>query len=177
MPIGVYYHPPLSERFWRHVDKSSSETGCWLWTGCKDKCGYGKVGIGRRNSRCHRVSWELHYGKIPDGLQVLHRCDVPACVNPEHLFLGTPADNSSDKIAKGRDRTKGSMNGTAKLSENLAVKIFNAVMSKEMTQAQAAKKYSLSDSCIWNLVNGRTWKHLNLAAHYAAAPTGQGREG
>lgn len=94
---------PLAERFnkkWQPV----TETGCWLWTGAITK-GYGMIGSGlgdRRTLLAHRVSWELCNGPVPAGLHVLHKCDTPACVNPDHLFLGTHTDNMCDMTKKGR---------------------------------------------------------------------------
>lgn len=78
--------------------------GCWAWTGNTDGFGYGLVQLGRGEPRtgAHRVSWRLHKGAIPDGMQVLHRCDNPPCTNPEHLFIGTALDNSRDASQKGR---------------------------------------------------------------------------
>lgn len=85
---------PDSERFWAKVIKTGE---CWEWQG-PDQRGYGIFGW----KRAHRVSWELHHGPIPPGQHVLHQCDNPPCVNPEHLWLGTPRDNASDRGAKGR---------------------------------------------------------------------------
>ena len=86
-------------------------TGCWLWTGrlVNRKVAtetYGVIVIARKSVRAHRYSWELHNGPIPEGMQVLHKCDTPRCVNPEHLFLGTNADNMADKYTKGRQHLK-----------------------------------------------------------------------
>ena len=97
---------PIANRFWPKVQKSD---GCWLWTGAIKSNGYGHIGSegpgGYLKVRTtHRVSWELHFGPIPAGLLVLHRCDVRNCVRPDHLFLGTHTDNMLDCIAKGRDR-------------------------------------------------------------------------
>jgi hypothetical protein len=89
------------QRFWSKVDKTST---CWLWTGALFRSGgYGAFRIRTTTIRAHRLAWELMREKIPRGMCVLHRCDVPACVNPDHLFLGTRADNMKDMYNKGRN--------------------------------------------------------------------------
>lgn len=106
--IGKHYHSqmpkrPLAERFWRKVDKSGE---CWVWTGCRHVAGYGRFNTQDAQWSgvvyAHRMAWELTHGPIPPGLHVLHRCDNPPCCNPEHLWLGTNADNHADKVQKGR---------------------------------------------------------------------------
>lgn len=93
------------------------ERGCWLWQGTRDACGYGRVRIGRLNTGAHRVAYDAFVGPIGDAY-VLHRCDVPQCVNPEHLFLGTQTQNVRDAIAKGRWPSKaGEGNGRCKLTD------------------------------------------------------------
>jgi hypothetical protein len=93
---------PVADRFWPKVEKTD---GCWLWTGATDRRGYGKIfdGAGKLLI-ASRVAHELCIGPIPDGLCVLHKCDNPPCVNPDHLFLGTFGDNTQDMLAKGRNR-------------------------------------------------------------------------
>lgn len=91
------------DNFWRHVRQGNS---CWEWTGHPNgKFGYGRVMVNGRRVLAHRRAWELLVGPIPDGLKVLHRCDNPPCVRPDHLFLGTLADNNRDRDAKGRTST------------------------------------------------------------------------
>lgn len=91
----------VARRFWAKVDVTD---GCWLWVGARSDFGYGNFSVRGRPTRSHRVMWEWVRGPIPDGLCVLHKCDVPACVRPGHLFLGTKADNTADMMRKGRNR-------------------------------------------------------------------------
>ena len=89
---------PLEIRFWSKVNKTET---CWLWTASLDKAGYGYFkALNQRNA--HRVSWAMHKGPIPNGMWVLHKCDVRNCVNPEHLFLGDQFANMADMVSKGR---------------------------------------------------------------------------
>lgn len=89
-------------RFFSGIKKDSI-TGCWEWSRTKNNHGYGMMGVCTDAILVHRYSWMHHYGEIPDGLIVCHKCDNPPCANPEHLFLGTHKDNVHDKISKGRD--------------------------------------------------------------------------
>ena len=96
---------PIADRFWPKVAKSGPDE-CWLWTRSLNKYGYGQINSGGRGRPivAHRVSWEIHFGPIPDGLFVLHHCDNTPCDNPSHLYLGTKKLNSADMIARNRGR-------------------------------------------------------------------------
>jgi len=92
----------LPTRFWAKVQKTAT---CWLWTGTRTRQGYGQFAVDKRTrASAHRMAYELTHGPIPEGLDVLHKCDNPPCCNPEHLFLGTHQDNMIDAVHKGRLR-------------------------------------------------------------------------
>lgn len=94
--------PSAQERWEANVERVKS--GCWEWTGGKNRGGYGQLRVdgGRNKTPAHRFSYELHVGPIPEGMKVCHSCDNPGCVNPDHLWVGTQADNVHDMMAKGR---------------------------------------------------------------------------
>ena len=93
----------FAEHFWKHVQKTET---CWLWTMSLTSHGYGQTWTGERADKAHRIAYRFAYGEIPQGLHVCHHCDHPACVRPDHLFLGTPKDNAHDMVRKGRHRNR-----------------------------------------------------------------------
>jgi len=96
--------PEIVDRFWTRVDRSAGAEGCWPWVAGKSGCGYGTLGVNWTDQYVHRLSYEMNFGPIPDGMCVCHHCDNPPCVNPLHLFLGTVGDNVRDMVQKGRWR-------------------------------------------------------------------------
>lgn len=142
----------LSDRFWEKVTKTD---GCWLWTANMNKKGYGRLWLNGRNEFAQRVSWYLHFGKRDEALLVLHKCDTPSCVNPDHLFLGTNADNMLDKRLKGRS-AKGEGNGNRKLTNEQIIAIRNSQGSvKEISQ-----QFNIDKTQVYNIQSRKQWKHV-----------------
>lgn len=164
-------------RFWSKVDKESSPHECWLWMAGTGDYGYGSFWANGRNVGAHAFSYELANGPIPDGLFVCHDCpggDNPHCVNPAHLFLGTPGDNTRDAAKKGR-MPKGDMNGlrihpdsALKGERNRASKVTAAQVTEirmryaagTETQTDLARRFGVTQTAIWRIVRGHSWKHL-----------------
>lgn len=150
---------PLADRFWSKVRKADV---CWRWSGQTDSDGYGRLRVSKRPVRrllAHRVSWTLAFGPIPDGLYVLHRCDTPPCVRPDHLFLGTDADNHRDAVSKGR-QARGERSGSAKLTAEHVQAIRARYAAGDGTMASLAREYGVGSPSISNIVTGKTWEHL-----------------
>jgi hypothetical protein len=128
-----------------------------LWTAARNVDGYGSLG----GILAHRIAWELASGsKIPTGACVLHRCDNPPCVNPDHLFLGSQADNVKDCVAKGRQaRTRGAISGRARLDDE-SVRVIRQRAAQGATQAALAKDYDVDPSAISRAIGGQRWRHV-----------------
>jgi len=136
----------LADSFMNRVQKTDS---CWLWTGTKNGYGYGIVLVDKLSKRAHRVSYEMFKGKIPDELIVLHSCDNPACVNPDHLSTGTKLDNNRDAMAKRRNAF-GERNGHAKLSSDQVA----FILQSDLKQVDLAKLLSVTQSHISRIKAG-----------------------
>ena len=150
------------EKFYNKV-RMDNQSDCHIYTGCKDKDGYGLPRVGAKHIRAHRISWFLSYGKIPQGSLVLHRCDNPSCVNPDHLFLGTAKDNSIDMKNKNRS-SYGERNNGVKLTEQQVLEIIHKAKAfgKHCNLAtRLSKIYNVDSHTIRNIISKRSWKYLN----------------
>ncbi len=148
---------PAIERFWTKVEKYD---GCWQWKASKNRDGYGKFSINRNDwVLAHRFSWELHYGPIPEGLKVLHKCDNPECTNPDHLFIGTNLDNSRDCIQKGRFTHKGELHFNSKFTEDQIIEIRKRYENREF-QRIIAKDFGTTQAQISQIVLRKQWRHV-----------------
>ena len=151
-------HLTQINRFWTHVDRSAGPEACWLWTGFIRENGYGIIGIKGKEYKAHRVSYFIEHGRIDNDRLVLHHCDVRSCVNPAHLFLGTPKDNSQDAVKKGRNtRLYGEDNGKAKLTRAAVLKIRRMCRSGQMYQKTVARLFGVSEATVSYVVNGGRW--------------------
>jgi hypothetical protein len=136
----------------------AGSSGCWEWQRVKNQDGYGRVKRNGKLESAHRVAYELYVGPIGDK-QVLHKCDNPGCVNPDHLFLGTIQDNNRDKAQKGRARTipmPGESHPKHKLTEQQVRDIRNSTLS----QSKLGSLYSVSQQLISRVKSGSVWRHI-----------------
>lgn len=163
---------PLSdqERFWSHVDKSGD---CWVWTAGRSPFGYGQFSRDHHPVAAHRASWEFANGPIPDGLFVLHHCDNPPCVRPDHLYLGTQKDNIRDAIERNRKaygercytelRPRGETHGMRKLTEAQVREIRKRHQSGSRgsnSSTALAREFGVTRITIQMIARGQTWSHI-----------------
>ena len=164
------FTPKQVARFWARVDTSGE---CWEWTGYRmPKMGYGAMYLGYKKERtssghawpigmtAHRFSWVLHFGSIPEGQWVLHRCDNPPCVRPDHLWLGTKGDNVRDMYAKGRGGyhgMPGEANHKAKLTEQ---QVYEMRAQYRALVNSLASRHEVTRSLIRQILIGKVWRHL-----------------
>lgn len=147
----------LAERFFDFVFPEPN-SGCWLWVGGVGEKGHGRFNIGNRTQvQAHRFSWEIHKGDVPEGLWVLHHCDNPPCVNPDHLFLGTCQDNHDDMIDKGRKIVPiGSAHPKTQLTEADVLKIRADTRPLHIIGAE----YGFDKQHVWKIKKRWYWKHI-----------------
>lgn len=178
---------PVTEHFWAKVDQSDN---CWLWTAAHRPAGYGTYYVDRYPKLAHRVAWELTYGDIPTEMYVCHTCDNPPCVRPDHLFLGSRADNTADARHKGRlQRTPGALircewcgtqryydahrargrrycstacqrAGNRKLTENIVRDIRDRLAEGRESLAVIGRAFGVSQSMVWQIAHRKAWAHV-----------------
>lgn len=147
---------PLHENT-KDYSKENPDTGCWEWQYAINQWGYGTI----QGWLAHRKMYSESCGDIPEGMMVLHHCDTPACINPEHLFLGTNADNMQDMKEKGRGRTTtGENKWSAKITEPDVVRIREMRWNEGMTNRAIAQVYPLSASQVSAIAHRKKWKHV-----------------
>lgn len=164
----------FAKRFWSKVNKTDH---CWEWTASLSRTGYGTFTVTDRDTGlsgrsryksklAHRVSWEIEYGPVPDGMCICHRCDNPRCVRPDHLFVGDNLANMADKKAKGRGRgdfrfrrpPSGERAGSAKLTNTEAAEIRDLYASGLFKQSEIAAAYGVTTTRISFIVNNKSYK-------------------
>lgn len=163
---------PLKDRVLCRIKEDAN--GCWIWTGTKVKSngrtlGYGRLFVDGRGINAHVASWRALRGEIPDGLWVCHKCDVPLCVNPDHLFLGTPKENTQDAISKGRFgsqrsdpnlRVRGEKHYKAQFSESDVHEIIRLGKEEGLKPAEIARRFNVKTSSVLAILSGDTWSWL-----------------
>jgi len=142
----------VESRFWSKVDKSNPDR-CWLWTSTKAGRGYGSFRIGQRQVYAHRLSYEMTYGPIPEGMYVCHSCDTPPCVRPDHLFIGTPQENYHDARRKGR------VISSSRLTTDDILEI-RRLAAYGLKHVEIARRFNIKRAHAWGIVTGRSWSHV-----------------
>jgi hypothetical protein len=146
------------QRFWSRVDRSAADE-CWIWNGWKDRDGYGVIFWGGQNRRAHRVSHFLREAIWPE--VIMHLCDQPSCVNPDHLRAGTQQANVADRVSKGRGM-RGERHHQAKLTE-LEVREIHERHGAGDKKASLARTYGVSETTVGRILSGKIWAHLELS--------------
>lgn len=147
---------PFLERFWTSIEKTDE---CWVWNGRRAKEGYGLISDKGKCYRANRVSYEIHKGPIPEGLLICHTCHNPECVNPDHLYAGTPKENTTDMMLAMRHPV-GEDNYNAILTADDVMEIRKTYIPRKVSQGILAEKYGVSVSTINAIIARRIWKHI-----------------
>lgn len=171
----IVFTEDLLKRFYEKT-KLDEATGCLLWTGTKNKTGYGYMSINGCQFRAHRISYLIHHGQIPSGMCVLHSCDTPSCVSKNHVSIGTHAENMGQRHERGRyvfnyngnhylqkdsSSVQGSNNSRAVITEETALQILEDFRQKKFkSKAALSRAYGVSVTVVKILICGKTWKHV-----------------
>jgi len=157
----------VSERLWEKVDTTTTPDGCWIWTGSLNNSGYGQITVDNKRQYAHRISFALINGQIPERMDVCHRCDNPKCVRPDHLFIGTHAENMADSVSKRR-HTHGTKTHWCKLTPD-DVKTIRARHPKaplnrhrpRHSLARTAREFGITTSNISAILRRKSWAHID----------------
>jgi antitoxin component HigA of HigAB toxin-antitoxin module len=145
------------KRFWGKVQRTDS---CWFWLGSRQSNGYGRVMVNYARIPAHRQAWVYTNGTIPMGMWILHKCDTPLCVRPEHLFLGTPKDNTQDMLRKGRfvagRRATGEKHHNHTLTDVQVQEIHDIRETYGSTQQEIARRFGVSQSHVSSILLGKS---------------------
>ena len=153
----------IVKRFLSNI--SIAGNGCWDWSARRSQHGYGWFYYNKKQRIASRVSWELHHGEIPKEMCVCHKCDNPACVNPDHLFLGTHQENMRDRDRKGRNKcgslpiARGEQHSFSKLKDEDVREIRN-LYSQGMLQREIGKRFGIVRQNVSKILLGQRWKHI-----------------
>lgn len=136
------------------------DNGCWIFQGYINPTGYGSIGYYGKTTLAHRASYDFHNGEIPDGLYVRHTCDVRVCINPDHLILGTHADNMRDSVERGR-HLKGVKIPNSKLNPELVRLLKSKYVPWQYGYLRLANEFGLSKKTVRYVIEGKTWAHVS----------------
>lgn len=149
------------DRYWSHLDTSDPDA-CWIWKSKNKATRYPQLKVGPKASArmfyAHRIAYELAYGSIPPGLGVLHSCDIPWCCNPQHLRVGSQAENMQDAISRNRT-ARGEDHGNHRLTVE-KVRTIRALYAEGMQQKEIASRFGVANATVWSVLSGRTWGHV-----------------
>ena len=147
--------PSTADRLWARVDRSAGPDGCWPWLGKSNVRNYGQMSVGNKSTLAHRIAYGLEKGPIPEGLDVLHKCDNPPCCNPAHLFVGMHRDNMEDKTKKGRQQ-----HGEKHYRAKLTADDVRHIRASGEESAVLAERYGVTQSNICTIRARRSWRSV-----------------
>lgn len=151
----------IINRFWEKVSKADHPLDCWEWIAAGRGLGYGCLKIAGRVYDSHRLSWLIHFGDIPTGQYVCHKCDNRRCVRPDHLFLGTPQNNFDDMRSKGRERRAvGERCHAAKITADIVTQIRTLALDPSLSYTDIGNLFGIERTTAAQIARGRAWKHV-----------------
>jgi hypothetical protein len=169
--LETYLETRDFEAFFKYVEPLMDDRGCWEWGGARNEHGYGQTAIKHYlQMKAHRLSWMIHHSIIADEVCVLHKCDNPPCVNPDHLFIGTKKDNMQDCSRKGRVRyilRRGESNECAKLTDKKVAEARRLYASGDSLRS-VAQRYGVNSKTMSRAIHGLQWAHVPISAELRA---------